>query len=202
MRVKGTIRSWNDQRGFGFIESSSGGKDVFLHVSALTNRNRRPENGQLVTYTLATDARGRPTAQQVKLPGDSVSRKRSSKRSSGAWLVSGAFLFLIVAFAFLGWLPLVVAGAYVGLSLVTYFVYAYDKVAAKDGAWRTSEGTLHWLSVLGGWPGALVAQQSLRHKSRKKSFRFAFWITLVLNLVGLFWLMSPHGADFFYSRGL
>lgn len=70
-----------------------------------------------------------------------------------------------------------------------------SKVAAKDGAWRTSEGTLHWRSLVGGWPGALVAQQTLRHKSKKQSFRSSFWITVVLN-VGMFALLfTAAGAD-------
>ena len=45
--------------------------------------------------------------------------------------------------------------------------------------------TLHGLSLIGGWPGALIAQQVLRHKSRKEEFRFVFWLTVVIN-VGVF----------------
>jgi uncharacterized membrane protein YsdA (DUF1294 family) len=64
------------------------------------------------------------------------------------------------------------------------------------GAWRTAENRLHVLALLGGWPGALIAQQVLRHKSRKASFRFTFWVTVVLNCVALAWLFTAGGAAF------
>jgi len=73
-------------------------------------------------------------------------------------------------------------------------VYALDKSAAKKGAWRTQESTLHLLSLAGGWPGALIAQQKLRHKSKKQSFRFVFWVTVIMNCSAFFWLFTPTGA--------
>ena len=74
-------------------------------------------------------------------------------------------------------------------------MYAVDKSAARKGAWRTQESTLHLLSLAGGWPGALVAQQKLRHKSRKQSFRFVFWVTVLLNCGAFVWLFTPTGAS-------
>lgn len=61
------------------------------------------------------------------------------------------------------------------LSLATFAVYARDKRAARLANQRTPEATLHLLEVLGGWPGALLAQRALRHKNRKLSYQFAFW---------------------------
>ena len=55
---------------------------------------------------------------------------------------------------------------------------------------------MHWLSLLGGWPGALVAQQVLRHKSSKQSFRIVFWITVTINCGALAWIYTPAGAEF------
>ncbi len=52
---------------------------------------------------------------------------------------------------------------------------------------------MHILSLAGGWPGALMAQNILRHKSSKDSFRYVFAITVVVNLAGLFWLHTPDG---------
>jgi uncharacterized membrane protein YsdA (DUF1294 family) len=63
--------------------------------------------------------------------------------------------------------------------------YAHDKSAAQANEWRTPEGTLLMLGLLGGWPGAIVAQQMLRHKTSKISFRIAFWLTVLVN-VGAF----------------
>lgn len=81
---------------------------------------------------------------------------------------------------------------YLGLSLLTFLVYAADKSAARQGARRIPESTLHLLSLCGGWPGALVAQQLLRHKSSKQPFRAVFWVTVVLNVLAFIWLSSPY----------
>ena len=80
-------------------------------------------------------------------------------------------------------------------SLLTYIVYAIDKKAARKGSWRIPEAQLHLLALIGGWPGALAAQQIVRHKSKKASFRFIFWITVLLNAAGTVWLLSPEGIS-------
>lgn len=81
------------------------------------------------------------------------------------------------------------------MSLVTYALYAMDKSAAQHNQWRIQESTLHLFALLGGWPGALIAQDRLRHKSVKAQFRFVFWITVVLNLVALAWLLQSGKAE-------
>jgi len=194
MRQKGKIRAWNDGKGFGFIETSTGGKDVFLHISAFGNRNRRPEVGQLVTYMLSRDAQGRPRASKATLPGDGLSKSGGWSGKVGAFFVAISFLALVAISVFVSMVPALVLWVYLAVSLITYLVYAFDKRAAKDGAWRTKEGTLHWLSLLGGWPGALVAQHTLRHKSKKKSFRLVFWLTVPLNLAAFIWMLAPTGG--------
>lgn len=66
-----------------------------------------------------------------------------------------------------------------------YVAYAVDKSAAQRGAWRTSEQTLHLLALLGGWPAAWWAQQWMRHKSSKASFRMVYWCTVLLHSAAL-----------------
>ncbi|MCM0084364.1 DUF1294 domain-containing protein [Geomonas sp. Red32] len=77
----------------------------------------------------------------------------------------------------LGSLPMLYAAA----SLLTFLLYAADKTAARNGAWRIPELTLHTASLLGGWPGGLLAQRLLRHKSSKRSFQLVFWLTVAAN---------------------
>lgn len=199
MREKGKLRTWNDEKGFGFLVPDGGGKDVFIHISAFSNRGRRPEVGQIVTYKLSADNQGRPRATKATLPGDRVASPKAKGGGTSAVIVSGAFLAILLASVLSHKIPAVILWAYLGISVITFFWYAYDKTAAKDGAWRTPESTLHWLSLLGGWPGALIAQQTLRHKSKKKLFRATFWFTVVVNCGVLGWMFTPEGADIVQS---
>ena len=79
----------------------------------------------------------------------------------------------------------VVAGGLLLLNIATFFSYAFDKSAAEQGRWRTSEKTLHALAAAGGWPAAWLAQRALRHKSRKQPFLTIYVLTVLLNLGAL-----------------
>lgn len=94
-------------------------------------------------------------------------------------------------------LPPAVGCAYVLASLGCFALYAFDKAAARRGNRRTPERHLVLLGLAGGWPGALLAQQWLRHKTVKKPFRHWFWLTVGVNLAGLCWLaraLAPAAA--------
>ena len=88
-----------------------------------------------------------------------------------------------------------VLGVYLILSAISFAAYALDKSAAQRGAWRTSETTLHLLALAGGWPGALVAQQVLRHKTIKQPFRSLFWVTVGGNLLFLFLFLAGQAGS-------
>ena len=66
---------------------------------------------------------------------------------------------------------------------VSQVAYALDKRAAAAEGWRLSEGSLLALGLACGWPGAVIAQQVVRHKTVKMSFQVVFWITVVVNVV-------------------
>ncbi len=69
------------------------------------------------------------------------------------------------------------------MSAVTFVAYGVDKRRAGSiGRRRVPERTLHLLALLGGWPGALLAQRRFRHKTKKASFRLAFWFVVLLHL--------------------
>ncbi|WP_426100396.1 DUF1294 domain-containing protein [Massilia sp. TSP1-1-2] len=101
------------------------------------------------------------------------------------------FAVIFAAAVHLWALPPLVGALYLVASLVCFAMYALDKSAAKAGRWRTSENTLLLLGLACGWPGAVVAQKLLRHKSNKQSFKSRFWFTVLLNSALFVYLASP-----------
>lgn len=203
MRLEGTLKSWNDDRGFGFIEPAQGGQDIFLHISAFPRGAGRPVPGQRLTFEVGLNAEGKKQARRVDLlPLPTPAQRHMAERSQppreapvpltlagGAVLPAFAVLCGIIAFRWglPGWVPL----AYGVGSVVCFLAYAFDKSAAVAGRWRTPEKTLLMLGLLGGWPGGLLAQHLLRHKTAKPSFRAAFWVTVVVNVAGLLAVTTP-----------
>jgi uncharacterized membrane protein YsdA (DUF1294 family)/cold shock CspA family protein len=190
MRKQGKVISWKDDKGFGFIEPSPGGKQIFVHIKAFRGGSRRPTIGTEVSYVESKDAQGRARAERAQSLGQGLSLGPASK----AFIATSSFLLIVAAIVALGLLPQPVLWLYLGMSLLTFAFYAMDKAAAKRGGQRTPESTLHTLALVGGWPGALYAQQLLRHKSSKESFRVVFWFTLVLNIAGFGYLVSDYGT--------
>ncbi len=193
MRHKGKITIWNDDKGFGFIEPSTGGGKVFIHIKALANRSERPQVNDVVTYSVTKDNQGRTQAVNAARPGERRTIKSGKQSSLFVILFAISFLVVVGASTRTTDLPRAVPIGYLILSVITYLIYAWDKASAKAGRWRTSEGTLQLLALAGGWPGALIAQQTLRHKSKKVSFRMALWFVVLLNCAGLVWLHTPEG---------
>ena len=62
----GTVKFFNTQKGFGFIQPSDGGKDVFVHVSAVQRAGMQTLNeGQKVSYEIVTE-RGKQAAGNLR----------------------------------------------------------------------------------------------------------------------------------------
>ncbi len=195
MRYQGRITDWKDDKGFGFITPNGGSERVFVHIKSFSNRQMRPAGNELVTYDLRHDAKGRPQAGSVAFVGRQAAPPGPPDRSTFPLILAAAFLAFVAALTLAGKLPAAVAGVYLVASLVAFVAYAFDKSAARNGQWRTPESTLHLFALAGGWPGALLAQRLLRHKSRKQSFQFVFWVTVVLNGCALAWFYSGSGAE-------
>jgi len=104
--------------------------------------------------------------------------------------IAGAFLAFIGIMVSLGELSWPLLALYLVSSAVTFCVFALDKSAARKNQWRTRERTLHLLALIGGWPGALIAQKLLHHKSEKSSFQLVFWGTVILNCGTLIWWLK------------
>lgn len=208
MTTTGTLKSWNDERGFGFIEPENGGQEIFVHIKAFTVRSARPVAGQRLTFQVETTADGKKRAVRVAPVRASRAAIRQRNDSPAQWGTASyftipAFLLLYLIVAVLWGVPKWVAGLYVLASFAAFLFYGFDKWAARTGRWRVSEQRLILLGLFGGWPGAIVAQQVMRHKSSKVSFRAAFWVSVVTNVLGFVALNSPAMASFlsgFYGR--
>lgn len=64
----GTVKWFNATKGYGFIQPDEGGKDVFVHISAVERSNiAPPPDGQKISYDLETDRSGRQSAVNLQL---------------------------------------------------------------------------------------------------------------------------------------
>lgn len=209
---KGRLKNWNDEKGFGFIAPAAGGADVFAHVSAMRGE-RRPVPGDEVLYVQGQDEKGRPRAEHLRLAGEmsldrpAIGRKprspasaqprkpaRVSARSPEPIRNFGGKILLLIVLCLLpllGAQQLLQAGVvwvlplYMLASVASFMQYWLDKRSAQAGGSRISEKALHLVELAGGWPGALIAQQTFRHKTRKVSYQVVFWSIITAHQ--LFW---------------
>ncbi|WP_413043731.1 DUF1294 domain-containing protein [Pseudomonas sp. YJ42] len=211
MELRGQLKSWDDQKGFGFIRPDNGGNEVFAHISVMRGA-RRPVQGDRVRYGTDRDREGRLRASHIRLDtlsldDPAIRQKPLARRSPKArhedhgprarrvgalrqhFSLKVSALVLLCLLPTLGSVRLVQQGvhwplvAYALASLLVFGLYLHDKRSAMRGNRRTPEAHLHLVELLGGWPGALLAQQVLRHKTRKLSFQLAFWLIVMAHQV-------------------
>ncbi|TVP87635.1 MAG: DUF1294 domain-containing protein [Pseudomonadaceae bacterium] len=216
MEQRGELLSWDDSKGFGFIQPENGGDRLFVHISAMRG-DARPNQGDKVLYLAGKDDKGRLRATHMRSEGLSIdrpairrkpravsrikpvkparaatSRRRPENHIQHLWpkllfwlvLCSLSMTGALLMYLRLGWIaPL---AAYCVVSLVSFLLYRSDKRSALASGQRTPEKVLHLSELLGGWPGALIAQQRYRHKTRKASYQLTFWLIIVVHQ--LFWV--------------
>lgn len=195
MRFQGRIIEWHDEKGYGFISENGTNRRIFLHIKSFTKRSRRPDLGDVVTYEIKIDGKGRSNAEKTSFNGQKNGTDFSNKNSGIALpkLHNGfaiAFIVFLIVMVIYGKLPNGIPAIVIGLSLITFIIYYMDKFAAIKGKRRTPEDTLHVFGLLGGWPGAAFAQKSFRHKCSKRSFQIKFLITVTLNSLFILWLST------------
>lgn len=198
----GRLVLWNDEKGFGFVRPDQGGGDLFVHISAFRRRmTRRPVQGDVVKYEVGTDQRKQPCIIFAAIPeADAEDLKEFISRP---WLHPFfrklIIMLPIVLSLYLIWhannpIPLF---AYIFMSMLTILFYGADKRWSMTGHWRMPEVYFHVFAILGGWPGALLAQAEFQHKTKKSVFTRILWGIIALH--GAFWLrylLAASGVTF------
>src|SRR3546814_17649087 len=83
MRLAGRISAWNDDKGYGFATPSGGGDRAFVHIKAFQPGSRRPVDGDLISYEVTCDARGRSNAAEVRFAGQRIEHRNPATCSDG-----------------------------------------------------------------------------------------------------------------------
>lgn len=78
-------------------------------------------------------------------------------------------------------------------NLTAFILMGVDKRRARRGEWRVSEKALFLPAVLGGALGGVLGMKVFRHKTRHWYFRFGFPLLLLIQLLGLGWLVLRRG---------
>jgi len=98
--TKGILITWKEDRGFGFIKPVDGGRDIFIHISAIKDASRRPITGDVMYYQVAKDNRGKYKAVNVQIEGLDKNNNNTNDKTPGfskKILIAATLGLLVVA---------------------------------------------------------------------------------------------------------
>jgi uncharacterized membrane protein YsdA (DUF1294 family) len=107
--------------------------------------------------------------------------RRRARTSVPALAAAAVFALGYALVAAVHGLPAWCHALYAAANVACFALHARDKSAAVAGRRRVRERTLLALAAAGGWPGGVLAQQALRHKTAKPAFRTWFWTGAAIN---------------------
>jgi len=76
-QITGTLKTWNQDKGFGFITPANGGQDIFVHVSEYPRAGGPPKVGELLLFEVTLNKEGKKKAVKVQRPGQPATQARS-----------------------------------------------------------------------------------------------------------------------------
>jgi len=102
VEIKGVLKTWKDDRGFGFIKPDDGSDDIFIHISALKGVVRRPYRGDVVYYEVEQSDDGKSKAINARIEGvDTYPEENGSNK--GIWIsITVVVLIAVAAGLYLG----------------------------------------------------------------------------------------------------
>ncbi|NTV71689.1 MAG: cold shock domain-containing protein [Azonexaceae bacterium] len=113
-RIDGKLKTWNDEKGFGFITPANGGQDIFVHISKYPRQGGKPVIGEALSFEVALNADGKKNAvnvhrsAQAKPARSKPSRgaPRSEPGSKGSFFGTLLSVCLVAALGYMGYLAL------------------------------------------------------------------------------------------------
>lgn len=175
-KLVGRIVEWDRGRGRGFIVFEK--HRIPMQRDDFVAHHKRPEVGDHVDFVLGRDEEGRLHALQVEHHNDGGRIRFWNLLVLAPFLAApGYALWKLSQGIDWKW----VAGSVVAMSIIGFMVYWLDKLRARHGQWRVAETTLHLIALLGGWPGAYLAQRHFHHKTKKLRFQLLFWLIVTLH---------------------
>ncbi|MFY8274837.1 DUF1294 domain-containing protein [Pseudoalteromonas sp. SSDWG2] len=198
MNYQGQVTQWHDDKGYGFVHTNGQNERLFVHIKAFESSHLRPKVGDIIVFKKSKDRQGRLQATDIRYASKHRAKKQkpSPTRRHGARLCIHLCALAIIISVIASDIPIWLLAVFALMSVITALAYYRDKNKAQRGLWRTPESTLHLMSLLGGWYGAFWAQNAFNHKSRKPSFLFGFWCSVVANVGCVIWLTTEHGAEY------
>ena len=195
--MRGEIVQFDAAKGFGFVKVAGQPKDIFIHQADVKN-GVRLRTGMTVEFDVRTTNKG-PRAANITAQGESAQSKSAGSAAVRPSHTSPYWVFTLVALAIVavvggglyllfGWFWLL--DYLIAINVAAFALYGYDKRAAQGDRLRVPERVLHGVELLGGTPGAFLAQRVFHHKTRKVSYRIVFWLIFAVQaaaVIAWFW---------------
>jgi cold shock CspA family protein len=103
MRIHGTLKKWNDERGFGFLESPGSDKEIFVHISAFPRDGARPRIGEMVSFEMRSGQDGKVRAVAIQRPEAATTARRQRRAAASSKPKPFALVPIIVVLGLLGY---------------------------------------------------------------------------------------------------
>ena len=184
MALKGTISEWYIDRGYGYIIPDSGALRIKFLLSDVKNSVNIGELKQPVRFVIAQDENGNRRATHVE----------GVRSFPWATLIVVWFAATLGGCVYFWQYPLLIVYYYLGATAIVLAIYLLDKRNEKRNKAVTGESALLFLSLLGGWPGAVIGQYSFNLQPKSFTFQLLFFFVMALHIAFLVWSLTPEGS--------
>ncbi len=189
MDMIGTISEWDAEKGYGFITLSGQPKRIFFQLSDINQTGRLPQVDDYVRFQLTKDVYGTIRATHIERPATF-----NFAVALVVWFAS-----VLSASVYLFDYSPISCLLYFLISAISYAIYAFDKSAEQRGSWRVPSLSLYLLALIGGWPGAILAQALLYYRYHDDQFKATLWLIALANFSLFCWTLTAQGNEQMYK---